>query len=123
MLKYFTPDEYLYDLQTCRSSEAKREWRKMIKSKWGNRCAYCGSTENLTIDHVIPRSKGGIDSATNVVCCCFDCNQNKGYTPWEEWYEKQEFFTQERKNDILKWINVENKTNLYRYKPRKNIAY
>jgi hypothetical protein len=72
---------------------------------------------------VIPRSKGGTDFATNVVCCCHDCNQDKSHTPWEEWYEKQEFFTQQRKDDILRWVNAENNTALYRYKPRKNVAY
>jgi len=123
MLKYSTPDEYLFDLQTCRPSEAKREWRKMIKDKWGNKCAYCGEENNLTIDHVVPRSKGGTDFVTNVVCCCQDCNQDKSHKPWEEWYSNQEFFTQQRKDDILRWMNAENNTALYRYKPRKNIAY
>ena len=41
-------------------------------------CQYCGSQNNhLTLDHVIPRSRGGITTWTNVVACCIDCNARK----------------------------------------------
>ena len=41
-------------------------------------CQYCGSTKQLTIDHVIPRSKGGKTSWTNLVTACNRCNVGKG---------------------------------------------
>jgi 5-methylcytosine-specific restriction endonuclease McrA len=41
-------------------------------------CQYCGSRKQLTIDHVIPRSKGGKTSWTNLVAACNRCNVNKG---------------------------------------------
>lgn len=41
-------------------------------------CQYCGSTKQLTIDHVIPRSKGGKTSWTNLVTACSRCNVGKG---------------------------------------------
>ncbi|QTA89888.1 HNH endonuclease [Desulfonema magnum] len=42
-------------------------------------CAYCGkSSKRLTIDHVIPRSKGGKTDFDNCVSCCEDCNNKKG---------------------------------------------
>jgi 5-methylcytosine-specific restriction endonuclease McrA len=41
-------------------------------------CQYCGSTKQLTIDHVIPRSKGGKTSWTNLVTACNRCNVFKG---------------------------------------------
>ena len=40
-------------------------------------CQYCGSTGELTFDHVIPRSKGGITSWTNVCAACSPCNLRK----------------------------------------------
>lgn len=120
---YTSPDDYLFNLQTCRSSDAKREWRKMIKDKWNNECAYCGSKENLTIDHVVPRSKGGTDIVTNVVCSCKECNNDKGRTDVWEWYKKQQFFTKERECAIVEWMSAINNKALYKYKPRKNIAY
>ena len=44
----------------------------------GGECQYCGSRRHLTIDHVIPRSKGGKTSWTNIVTACNRCNVNKG---------------------------------------------
>ncbi|GAB2484242.1 HNH endonuclease [Algoriphagus taiwanensis] len=41
-------------------------------------CQYCGSRRHLTIDHIIPRSKGGKTSWTNLVTACNRCNVNKG---------------------------------------------
>lgn len=41
-------------------------------------CQYCDSTKQLTIDHVIPRSKGGKSSWTNLVTACHRCNVKKG---------------------------------------------
>lgn len=44
-------------------------------------CQYCITTlrkEDLTLDHVIPRSKGGGTSWENVVTCCKECNNKKG---------------------------------------------
>lgn len=44
------------------------------------RCAYCGErkpTEDLTFDHVVPRSQGGKTSWTNVISACASCNRQK----------------------------------------------
>ena len=44
----------------------------------GFECAYCGSAEDLTFDHVVPRSKGGRTSWDNIVAACSPCNLRKG---------------------------------------------
>lgn len=41
-------------------------------------CQYCGNNKNLTLDHVIPRSKGGKTSWGNLVTACRRCNTVKG---------------------------------------------
>ena len=42
-------------------------------------CQYCGSkTNDLTVDHVVPQSKGGASTWENLVCACFQCNNMKG---------------------------------------------
>jgi 5-methylcytosine-specific restriction endonuclease McrA len=41
-------------------------------------CQYCGSRGDLTFDHVVPRSRGGITSWENVVAACSPCNLRKG---------------------------------------------
>lgn len=44
----------------------------------GNRCHYCRSTTKpLTIDHIVPRSRGGQNTAWNYVAACIRCNQDK----------------------------------------------
>lgn len=43
----------------------------------GNRCVYCGTVENLTIDHVLPKSRGGNNHWKNIVTCCKTCNVYK----------------------------------------------
>jgi 5-methylcytosine-specific restriction endonuclease McrA len=52
-----------------------------------NQCQYCGiieSPRDMTIDHVIPRSRGGENTWTNLVTCCKRCNQKKGNRTPEE---------------------------------------
>ena len=41
-------------------------------------CQYCGSRDDLTFDHLIPRSKGGMTTWDNVVTACSPCNLMKG---------------------------------------------
>nr|WP_255616880.1 HNH endonuclease [Aurantimonas sp. VKM B-3413] len=41
-------------------------------------CQYCGSPHELTFDHVVPRSKGGLTTWENVVAACSPCNLKKG---------------------------------------------
>jgi 5-methylcytosine-specific restriction endonuclease McrA len=52
--------------------------RAMIYKRDKNSCQYCGSTRNLTIDHVVPRCRGGDDSWENLVVACSPCNTRKG---------------------------------------------
>ena len=56
-----SPRQYLFNLKTTSSAEALRMWRRNVKEKWNYKCAYCGSGKNLTMDHVVPRCKGGTD--------------------------------------------------------------
>jgi 5-methylcytosine-specific restriction endonuclease McrA len=49
-----------------------------------NACVYCGSKKDLTLDHVVPKARGGKTSWTNLVTACKRCNASKGdYTPEE----------------------------------------
>jgi len=112
--------DYLFNLETTSKAEAKRMWRKNIREQWEHKCAYCESEESITMDHIIPQCKGGLDVKTNVIACCHSCNQSKGHTPWEDWYSSQEFFSKERYEKIKQWMKPDPPTNLFTYGKRKN---
>lgn len=57
---------------------AERAVQEKIMARDSYRCIYCGSTENLGLDHVIAYSKGGSSEAFNLVVCCWPCNTKKG---------------------------------------------
>ena len=117
-----SPQDYLFNLQATSSTEAKRLWRKQIKESWDYKCAYCGSEENLTLDHVTPRSLGGSDTTDNVVCCCRSCNHSKGHEHWKLWYVQQEFYSEEKLNKIEEWMKPAKPSNIYSYRQRRNNA-
>ena len=55
--------------------------RKNIFARDKNVCQYCGKrfpTSELSLDHVVPRTQGGISAWKNIVCACTDCNKHKG---------------------------------------------
>jgi 5-methylcytosine-specific restriction endonuclease McrA len=52
--------------------------RRAVFARDGWACQYCGARSNLTVDHVIPRSKGGESSWENIVASCGPCNRRKG---------------------------------------------
>ena len=59
--------------------------RRALFARDGWRCAYCGSTAGrLTLDHVVPRSRGGESVWENVVTSCAPCNHKKGDRLLEE---------------------------------------
>ncbi|MDY7085580.1 MAG: HNH endonuclease [Actinomycetota bacterium] len=51
--------------------------RAGVMARDRKRCAYCGRVAS-TIDHVLPRSRGGANSWLNTVAACYPCNQRKG---------------------------------------------
>jgi 5-methylcytosine-specific restriction endonuclease McrA len=56
---------------------ARRISRRAVFARDQHRCQYCGSDHRLTMDHVIPRSKGGHHTWENVVTSCAPCNMRK----------------------------------------------
>jgi 5-methylcytosine-specific restriction endonuclease McrA len=66
------------------SGNPERHWkvppvnRREIFRRDNHTCQYCGNTKHLTLDHVIPRSKGGTHTWDNVLTACEKCNSCKG---------------------------------------------
>ena len=61
-----------------RDTHRRKITRRAVFARDGWTCQYCGSRSNLTVDHVIPRSKGGASTWENIVASCASCNRRKG---------------------------------------------
>ena len=48
-------------------------------------CCYCGAHEHLSVDHLIARKRGGLDTGDNMVWSCRQCNSSKGAKDMLEW--------------------------------------
>ena len=64
-------------LPLSRASKEKPTKAAIYRRDWYC-CQYCGSTRNLTIDHLIPKSRGGEDTWSNPLLACESCNLKKG---------------------------------------------
>ncbi|MFO8089385.1 MAG: HNH endonuclease [Desulfatiglandaceae bacterium] len=74
----------------------KNKARSLRRTNWWYRriepgvCHYCGrevGRENLTMDHIVPLSRGGKSTKGNIVACCKECNNKKKYLMPLEWEE------------------------------------
>ena len=61
-----------------RDSHKRKITRRAVFARDGWQCMYCGARTSLTVDHVIPRSKGGGSDWENIVASCAPCNRRKG---------------------------------------------
>jgi len=80
------------------------QWEK-IKKAFINKCAYCGQELQLEQEHFIPLSKGGEYTHNNIIPACKSCNCSKRDEDFFQWYPKQEFYSKEREQQILKFLN------------------
>ena len=79
-----------------------RRWRKSLHEFTGNSCIYCGKTSE-SIDHVLPRSRGGLSITENCVPACLSCNGSKTDNDAFGWYRKQRFYDPRRSMAIRAW--------------------
>jgi 5-methylcytosine-specific restriction endonuclease McrA len=61
-----------------RDTHRRKITRRAVFARDNWTCQYCGSRQQLTVDHVIPRSKGGPSTWDNIVAACAPCNRRKG---------------------------------------------
>lgn len=56
-----------------------------VKLRPGQICNYCGSPDNLSLDHIFPKKHGGGEQGDNLVYACRECNSSKGKKDLMEW--------------------------------------
>ena len=87
-------DPLAYQLDESDLKRERQKARELRESQWWKRrlakgvCHYCGSripAKELTMDHIVPISRGGKSTKGNLVPCCKDCNNKKKYLLPMEW--------------------------------------
>ena len=81
-----------------------RQWRKSIHKFTQKSCIYCGNSSE-SIDHVLPRSKGGSSKTENCVPACLSCNGDKSNTEAFHWYRRQKFYDPRRAMALRAWMD------------------
>jgi 5-methylcytosine-specific restriction endonuclease McrA len=85
----------------------KHKLRAVAKQRFGGACAYCGCIPHvLTLDHVVPRSKGGLDVRSNLVAVCRPCNKSKGSRLLWEWWQSSPCWNEARATQLAASVLV-----------------
>ena len=96
MKKQKTIDPFAYNLEETDLKRERHKARELRESQWWKRrvakgkCHYCGGAtapKALTMDHIVPISRGGKSTRGNVVPCCKTCNTKKKQLMPMEWEE------------------------------------
>ena len=83
-----------------------KNWRDSLHKLTKNKCIYCGNP-SVSLDHLHPRSKGGVSITSNCVPCCLSCNGMKSDSEVLKWYREQKFYDPRRSMAIRAWFNDE----------------
>jgi 5-methylcytosine-specific restriction endonuclease McrA len=87
-------EPFAIDLDEIQIKRERRKARELRDSQWWKRrisrgiCYYCGReapAKELTMDHIVPISRGGKTTKSNVVPACKECNNNKKHLLPMEW--------------------------------------
>ena len=101
-------NDLLLNLISLTPKNARHEFRQRIFQDWNWKCAYCSAPldeDTATIDHIVPKFKGGHNVRTNMCCCCSECNKEKASTFLEEWYtEKNNKYCEKRFVRLKSWM-------------------
>ena len=74
-------NDLLASLVVLSPKVARKRFRESIFQDWNWKCAYCDrqlSDKDATIDHIVPKHRGGHNTRNNLACACTNCNKAKG---------------------------------------------
>jgi predicted restriction endonuclease len=100
--------DFLVNLIALTPKLARKKFRQHIFESWEWKCAYCDkqlSQDSATIDHILPKHKGGQNVKNNMLCSCSECNRLKGSAVLDVWFcENNRNFSEERLVKIQQWM-------------------
>ena len=105
---FHSENDLLANLIVLSPKSARKKFRESIFEAWEWKCAYCEKQlcdRTATIDHIIPKHKGGHNVRRNMICSCSDCNRKKGSEDWSEWYEKTMHYSEDKVQKITNWMS------------------
>jgi hypothetical protein len=101
--------DLLVNLIELSPQNARRKFRQSIFESWEWKCAYCEKDldiDSATIDHILPKFKGGHNIKSNMLCSCSSCNRAKGSLLLGEWYKPSNLhYTEKRLGKIKHWMD------------------
>ena len=98
--------KYLAKKKSLEATLNKNEWNDCVKF-FEHKCAYCGAEAKLVREHFVPVFSGGGFTKENIVPACQKCNNSKRAKDFFEWYPDQLFYSKEREQRILNYLNSE----------------
>lgn len=82
---------------------ARIRFRQSIFEAWAHRCAYCGQHAE-SLDHVLPKAKGGLTVRANLVASCLSCNRRKGHREVFSWWRNEPSWSPEAQAVLIDWL-------------------
>jgi len=76
--------------------KSQSETKQKLYEKQGGKCLGCGALfpiRNLTIDHIVPKSRGGLNDEENLQLLCKTCNDEKGTLKMDEYGNRNNMIT------------------------------
>lgn len=81
----------------------RQSWRQRIFEAWQHRCAYCGAPAE-SLDHIVPKAKGGLTVRSNLAPACLPCNRRKGDREVISWWQQQPGWSQQGQTRLVDWV-------------------
>lgn len=101
-------NDLLANLVVLSPKVARKRFRESIFEEWDWKCAYCDrqlSDRDATIDHIVPKHKGGHNTRNNLACACSDCNKAKGSMGVFEYMNiNHRHYSEQRVGKIKDWM-------------------
>ena len=101
-------NDLLANLVVLTPKLARHHFRQHIFQSWEWRCAYCGKhldEHTATIDHIVPKHKGGHNVKSNMAAACSSCNFNKASTLVQFWFTPElPFYCEKRLDKLNRWV-------------------
>ncbi len=69
-------NQWARKFESAEGKLTRKDWLELC-DRYGNKCLACGESSNLTIDHVVPFTKGGSNLISNIQPLCMGCNRKK----------------------------------------------